>query len=256
MLDVHPAHHAASTWRDFFIHIATIVIGLLIAVGLEQTVEYFHHRHQREELTAALQRDCEANRGYIDNDIASAQAVSYWAIEQASVLEHAKPGGPLTIRRMPHANLGSPDAGVWPSAKASGTTNLLPASAQNWLEYLNEYSNETFVSSSSAMGELFRDFAALDRTILGEATQTSSGDLDLSTLTPAQRSAAADCMRGIAEQARALVQRLVTYDASNEYILSTPFDQLDSVEAEKRYEKILAQKRKDRPEAGFLFAGN
>src|SRR5882757_3227068 len=45
MLDIHPAHHAASTWRDFFIHIATIVIGLLIAIALEQTVEYFHHRH-------------------------------------------------------------------------------------------------------------------------------------------------------------------------------------------------------------------
>jgi hypothetical protein len=25
MLDVHPAHHPASTWRDFFIHIITIV---------------------------------------------------------------------------------------------------------------------------------------------------------------------------------------------------------------------------------------
>ena len=36
MLDVHPAHHAANTWRDFFIHIATIVLGLLIAVSLEQ----------------------------------------------------------------------------------------------------------------------------------------------------------------------------------------------------------------------------
>jgi hypothetical protein len=22
MLDIHPAHHAATTWRDFFIHIA------------------------------------------------------------------------------------------------------------------------------------------------------------------------------------------------------------------------------------------
>ena len=43
-LDVHPAHHAATTWRDFFIHIATIVLGLLIAVGLEQRVEHFHHR--------------------------------------------------------------------------------------------------------------------------------------------------------------------------------------------------------------------
>jgi hypothetical protein len=45
MLDVHPPHHAASTWRDFFIHIATIVIGLCIAVGIEQTVEFFHHHH-------------------------------------------------------------------------------------------------------------------------------------------------------------------------------------------------------------------
>jgi hypothetical protein len=38
MLDVHPPHKAAHTFKDFFIHIATIVIGLLIAVGLEQTV--------------------------------------------------------------------------------------------------------------------------------------------------------------------------------------------------------------------------
>ena len=39
MLDVHPPHEAAHTWKDFFIHIATIVVGLLIAVSFEQTVE-------------------------------------------------------------------------------------------------------------------------------------------------------------------------------------------------------------------------
>jgi hypothetical protein len=38
MLDIHDAHHAASTWRDFFIHIATIVLGLLIAISFEQLV--------------------------------------------------------------------------------------------------------------------------------------------------------------------------------------------------------------------------
>ena len=32
MLDVHPPHEAAHTWKDFFIHIATICVGLLIAV--------------------------------------------------------------------------------------------------------------------------------------------------------------------------------------------------------------------------------
>ena len=46
MIDVHAAprrHHLA----DFLIHIATITVGLFIAIGLEQTVEHFHHLHQR-----------------------------------------------------------------------------------------------------------------------------------------------------------------------------------------------------------------
>lgn len=62
MLDVHPAHHAASSWRDFFIHIATIVIGLLIAVGLEQAVEWVHHRHQAHQMEESLRDEALENR--------------------------------------------------------------------------------------------------------------------------------------------------------------------------------------------------
>jgi hypothetical protein len=54
MLDVHAPHEGIHTWKNFFVHIATIVIGLLIAVGLEQTVEYFHHRHQVEQVRESL----------------------------------------------------------------------------------------------------------------------------------------------------------------------------------------------------------
>ena len=63
MLDVHPAHHAASTWRDFFIHIATIVLGLLIAVSLEQTVEYIHHRRELADARRALTTERKINTG-------------------------------------------------------------------------------------------------------------------------------------------------------------------------------------------------
>src|SRR6202049_139743 len=49
MLDVHAPHKAVHTWKDFFIHLATIVIGLLIAVGLEQTVEHIHDRFKVRE---------------------------------------------------------------------------------------------------------------------------------------------------------------------------------------------------------------
>ena len=55
MLDVQAPHETVHRWKDFFIHIATIVIGLLIAAGLEQTVEYFHHRHQVAEMRKALE---------------------------------------------------------------------------------------------------------------------------------------------------------------------------------------------------------
>ena len=50
MLDVHTPHETTRTWKDFFIHVAIITIGLLIAIGLEQTVEYFHHRRQAAEM--------------------------------------------------------------------------------------------------------------------------------------------------------------------------------------------------------------
>lgn len=138
MLDVHAPHEPIHTWRNFLSHIAAIVVGWLIAVGLEQTVEFFHHRHQREHLELALRRDGEANRGYLRDDIATIQGILDWALQQVAAVERAGPSAPLLLRRLPGGFMGAPDAGVWPSAKASGVTNLLPPSAQNWIEYLAE----------------------------------------------------------------------------------------------------------------------
>lgn len=49
MLDVHSPHGAAHTWKDFWIHLGTISIGLLIAIGLEQSVEAIHRLHEIRE---------------------------------------------------------------------------------------------------------------------------------------------------------------------------------------------------------------
>jgi hypothetical protein len=57
MLDVHPPHESVHTWTDFFIHIATICVGLLIAIGLEQAVEALHHRHEREVLVQEMRAE-------------------------------------------------------------------------------------------------------------------------------------------------------------------------------------------------------
>jgi hypothetical protein len=127
MLDVHPAHHAASTWRDFFIHIATICVGLLIAIGLEQSVEALHHRHQGAELRESLQRE---NDQIVQNARDTDAAVTYhlaWLtkrVEQVkdTVWQH-KPLAPPSPYALP--DFAYPVDSIWRSAKVSGLTQRL-----------------------------------------------------------------------------------------------------------------------------------
>ena len=69
MLDVHPPHSPTHTWNDFFIHIATIVVGLLIAVGLEQSVEAIHHHSERVETRDHLREEIADNQTTLEQNL-------------------------------------------------------------------------------------------------------------------------------------------------------------------------------------------
>ena len=58
---VHAPHGGVSSWRDFFVHIAIITIGLLLALGLEQIVQSIHHANQRAELEEQMRETFVAN---------------------------------------------------------------------------------------------------------------------------------------------------------------------------------------------------
>jgi hypothetical protein len=70
MLDVHAPHNSLHGWREFFVHLATITIGLLIALGLEATAEWMHHRHQVSETREALQHELQENRDHFAKNTA------------------------------------------------------------------------------------------------------------------------------------------------------------------------------------------
>src|SRR5579875_757419 len=125
MIDVHAPHETTHTWKDFFIHIATIVVGLLIAIGLEQTVEKIHDAHMRNELQKQLSEQCDGNRAYIDEDVRIAEAYIDWTDEVGGKLTSAKPGSVVSLERMPAGILLFPDTGVWLAAKDNGRTALL-----------------------------------------------------------------------------------------------------------------------------------
>jgi hypothetical protein len=127
MLDVHAPHQSVHTWKDFFIHIATIVIGLIIAVGLEQSVEAIHRRHE----VAALRENLHAESLQILADARRAEAAQVYELDwlkariaqaQAAVFEHR----PIEPREPSHVPVfASPDIPIWRSAKAGTQTPLL-----------------------------------------------------------------------------------------------------------------------------------
>jgi hypothetical protein len=61
MLDVHAPHERMQGYKDFFLHLFTITVGLLIALSLEGCVEWQHHRHSVRDAEAGLHREIEEN---------------------------------------------------------------------------------------------------------------------------------------------------------------------------------------------------
>jgi hypothetical protein len=130
MLDVHPAHHAASSWKEFFIHIATIVLGLLIAVALEQTVEYFHHRREVAEVREELRGEREANKDSFKRETANWRWETAELENNLMVLAYLKqhPGTP--DEKLPgslvwfHGSVPNTQA-AWDAARSSDVTSLM-----------------------------------------------------------------------------------------------------------------------------------
>jgi hypothetical protein len=129
MLDVHPPHEAAHSWRDFFIHIATIVVGLLIAVGLEQSVESIHHRHQRLELEESLHTDTEKAVQDLENQQKDMAVVLHGLDARIGQIQDALDRNhplapPLSQTKRYDQEL--PDDPAWKAAKSGGLIELLP----------------------------------------------------------------------------------------------------------------------------------
>ncbi len=156
MLDVHPPHAPTHTWRDFFIHIATIVIGLLIAVGLEQGVEALHHSHQRRDLTEQMHGEAERNLTLIDSTLATLHVqTQYIEALQAALASGAVTGSSVTVAPVPKPPssptlLLSPSRGTWATAQAAGLVALLPAE-QGKLYARLDYNADEQVRGEDAM---------------------------------------------------------------------------------------------------------
>src|ERR1700683_5134910 len=88
-MDVHPPHQAIHTWRDFLLHMTTICLGLLIALGLEQGVESIRRAHERHDLRQALDRDSRQSIIDAGRSIRYSDAYIAWLLARIKVVQAA-----------------------------------------------------------------------------------------------------------------------------------------------------------------------
>ena len=152
MLDVHPPHEAAHTWKDFFIHIATICVGLLIAIGLEQAVEHFHRRHQLQKAREELRDDIEIDRRLTALQLEFIrQMQAELQTDMGLLLVHRATERPLTARLAFDWNFRRVRASAWNTNKLAGTLELMPHPELAHYDYI--FTTTDAVMDSAAVWE-------------------------------------------------------------------------------------------------------
>jgi hypothetical protein len=68
-MEVHPPHEPIHSWPQFFLHLFTISVGLLIALGIESAAEAVHHRHLLHQAETDLRNEMTENRKQLAYDL-------------------------------------------------------------------------------------------------------------------------------------------------------------------------------------------
>jgi hypothetical protein len=131
MLDVHAPHAAVRSWREFLVHVAVITVGLLIALGLEQTAESIHHRHEVNETRRALGHELELNRRAYAQSVGEFRRQTAAMLNNVLVLRYSQQHAGTPEEQLPgilvwHASPASFTDSAWKTARESGVTALMP----------------------------------------------------------------------------------------------------------------------------------
>ena len=138
VIDVHAPHGGMHTWKDFWIHLGTITLGLLIAISLEQSVEYFHHMHQRHQLEDDLHAEALRDHAVVVGDLRTFALERTWLLGVRHDVDRMRDsGGKLKLAYTPKPTvdpatgkpiplMALPSEAVWSTAEKSELAELLP----------------------------------------------------------------------------------------------------------------------------------
>jgi hypothetical protein len=153
MLEAHAPHGRIHGWRDFLIHIVAIAIGLLLALGLEQIVQYTHERRELSVARRELSAELEENQQVLAKNMAELRRVQQALDTDLKIVQalraHQPPAGGFDYSVQFFAVRDGP----WQAIRQNGSLSLMPdRELQNyvWFHEILTYLMETMHAFESA----------------------------------------------------------------------------------------------------------
>jgi hypothetical protein len=128
VIDVHPPNEPIHSWRDFFLHLTTITIGLLIALSLEGCVEWRHHRHLAHQAETSLHTEIRQNSQAMQEYLVvlhkQQEALVKDVVILKSIIKNQK--APDASKISIEFNITSLDNVSWKTAQSTGALSYIP----------------------------------------------------------------------------------------------------------------------------------
>jgi hypothetical protein len=145
VIEVHPPSEPVHGWRDFFIHLATITIGLLIALSLEGCIEFWHHRSLVHEAERSLHIEIASNAENLKTNVAELRKNRDALARDVMIMRRiiANPKVPNKETPTIDFTIGSFSDVSWKTAQSMGALAYMPYKVAH--EYADIYDQQSVV---------------------------------------------------------------------------------------------------------------
>lgn len=183
-MEIHAPHGPVHSFKEFLTHIAIITIGILIALGLEQSIEWMHNRHIVQEARTNIVAEMKANQHELhenlprlkDNEELLRRTLTY--VNQLK--DHKKTNEPDIKLNLNFFFLQDTS---WNTALSTGALGLMPYDEvqdfaffyglQKKLDGLEYELERSWLQMSSAIDPLNGNISGFDRPELDEVQRLS-----------------------------------------------------------------------------------
>jgi hypothetical protein len=188
IMEIHKPH-AAKTWKEFFIELGTIVTGILIAIALEQSVEYFHHVDQLHTVRGELAAEVERNQVIAARNAAAFAKIRAELARDLAILHASQAkNGPIAAKFDYSWLFTRTQDGAWQAARQSGALELMPRdelrhyafvyhAMEDFMNALNPATIQLEVAGAIAQRAPDGALTARDREELLTATSQTQGQM-------------------------------------------------------------------------------